>query len=169
MKSKILVSACLMGEHVRYDGKHSLISHPVLAEWQQQGRLISTCPEMAGGLQTPRAPAEIQHHFPILIQDCNGIDVTPEFLAGAEHTVELSQHNACCCALMKANSPSCGNRKIYDGSFSGTLTKGAGIAAQELTRAGIPVFNEHEIDLLIAFVQAQDTQLPYTNDATQSH
>jgi uncharacterized protein YbbK (DUF523 family) len=150
---KILVSACLLGEQVRYDGKHSLIDHPVIRRWKEEGRLVKICPECAGGLPTPRAPAEAQSKFPIMITSRNGEDVTPEFLAGAEMTLELAQQEHVCCALMKARSPSCGNAQIYDGSFSGRLVEGSGVAAAELLRSGIPVFNEHQLDALFQFVQ----------------
>jgi uncharacterized protein YbbK (DUF523 family) len=79
--------------------------------------------------------------------------VTPEFLSGAEKTLELARQHDCCCALMKARSPSCGNQEIYDGSFSGTLITAPGVAADELIRHGLPVFNEHQLDALIQFVE----------------
>ncbi|WP_027856431.1 DUF523 domain-containing protein [Marinobacterium jannaschii] len=156
---KILVSACLMGEKVRYDGNHNALNHPLLQRWQDQGRLIRICPESAGGLPTPRPPAEAQSQFPIHITSRQGDDLTPEFLQGAELTLELAKANQVCCALMKAKSPSCGNNEIYDGNFSGTLTKGSGVAAAELIRSGIPVFNETQIDQLIEFVNDMDTNL----------
>ena len=150
---KILVSACLLGARVRYNGGHSLLSHPIIARWQREGRLVSVCPEVLGGLPTPRPPAEVQSRFPILVTANNGQDVTPQFLAGAEMTIEIARQHGCCCALMKANSPSCGNRTTYDGSFSGRLVNTPGITAHELIRGGIAVFNENELDLLIDFVQ----------------
>lgn len=150
---KILISACMLGEHVRYDGGHSLIDHPILKHWHAQGRLISICPEIAGGLSTPRAAAETQSKHPILITTASGEDVTPQFLEGAEKTLELAQSEHVCCALMKAKSPSCGNQRIYDGSFSGQLIEGSGVAAAELMRNGIPVFNENQLDELFAFVE----------------
>ncbi len=152
--NKILVSACLRGAKVRYDGGHHLIDHPVLSRWQRQGRLVTVCPEATGGLPTPRTAAEIQCKFPILVTDRNGQDVTPQLLAGAERTLALVQEQSICCALMKARSPSCSNDRVYDGSFNGVLTEGAGIAAGELMRAGIPVFNETQLHELITFVDS---------------
>lgn len=149
---KILVSACLMGDSVRYDGGHSLIDHPMIQRWNDEGRLVKICPECSGGLPTPRPPAETQSKFPILITDRTGEDVTPAFLLGAEKTLERAKKEKVCCALMKANSPSCGNTQIYDGSFSGQLTEGSGAAASELLRNGIPVFNEHQLEDLFQFV-----------------
>lgn len=156
--NKILVSACLLGSKVRYDGRDNLIDHPQLQEWQQQGRIVSTCPEVTGGLPTPRPPAEIQHKFPLHIVTNNGEDVTPQFLNGAEETLSLARQQGCCCALLKARSPSCGNIEIYDGSFSATLTPGSGATADELMRSGIPVFNEDQLEQLIEFIHTADQQ-----------
>lgn len=154
--TKVLVSACLLGAKVRYDGRDNLLDHPVLKRWQQQGRLVTVCPETLGGLPTPRAPAETQTRFPILITTSSGDDVTPQFLSGAEQALELANKHDCCCALMKARSPSCGNQEIYDGTFSGTLTSAPGVAADELLRNGMPVFNEHQLDDLIQFVEQRN-------------
>jgi uncharacterized protein YbbK (DUF523 family) len=151
--SNILISACLLGARVRYDGRDNLLDHPVIQRWQRQGRLVAACPETLGGLPTPRPAAETQSRFPILITTRDGDDVTPEFLSGAEKTLELARQHDCCCALMKARSPSCGNQEIYDGSFSGTLITAPGVAADELIRHGLPVFNEHQLDALIQFVE----------------
>lgn len=150
---KILISACLLGEKVRYDGRDNLLDHPMIKRWQAEGRLVPVCPESQGGLPTPRPPAETQSRFPILVTTRDGEDVTPQFLRGAEKTLELARQHNCCCALMKARSPSCGNREIYDGSFSGQLINAPGIAAEELIRNGIPVFNEHQMDELIHFLE----------------
>lgn len=152
---KILISACLLGAPVRYDGGHQLLEHPIIARWQHEGRLVSVCPEVLGGLPTPRPPAEVQSRFPILVTDRNGQDCTPQFLAGAELVIEIARQHGCCCALMKANSPSCGNRTTYDGRFEGRLTNAPGITAHELIRNGIPVFNEQELDQLIEFMQTR--------------
>jgi uncharacterized protein YbbK (DUF523 family) len=155
MMDKILVSACLMGAKVRYDGRDNLLDHPILKRWKQQGKLVMVCPESLGGLPTPRPPAETQCRFPILITTRDGDDVTPEFLAGAEATLKIARQQQVCCALMKSRSPSCGNNQIYDGSFSGNLTYAPGVAADELIRNGIPVFNEYQLEELIRFVEAQ--------------
>jgi uncharacterized protein YbbK (DUF523 family) len=152
---KILVSACLLGARVRYDGGHNLLDHPVIARWKREGRLIWACPEVLGGLPTPRPPAEVQSRFPILVTSNTGQDFTPQFLAGAELFADIARQHDCCCALMKANSPSCGNRTIYDGSFTGRAINAPGVAAHELIRGGTPVFNEHELDQLIEFIQAR--------------
>ncbi|WP_417532785.1 DUF523 domain-containing protein [Marinobacterium stanieri] len=154
--NKILVSACLMGAKVRYDGRDNLLDHPVLKRWHEEGRIVSVCPETLGGLPTPRPPAEIQSRFPILVTTKDDEDVTPEFLSGAEETLDLARRYDCSCALMKARSPSCGSRETYDGSFSGELVEAPGVAAGELLQNGIPVFNEYQLDELIRFVEQDD-------------
>ena len=70
--SKVLISACLLGAKVRYDGRDNLLDHPILKRWQQQGKLVTVCPETLGGLPTPRPPAETQTRFPILITTSTG-------------------------------------------------------------------------------------------------
>ncbi|WP_136679027.1 DUF523 domain-containing protein [Neptunomonas sp. XY-337] len=152
---KILMSACFLGQKVRYDGRHSLIEHPLIKKWQEEGRLIPFCPEVAGGLPIPRAPAEIKNHHPVLVVDQNEKDVTPQFVTGAELAVERAKREGACCALLKSRSPSCGNREVYDGKFSGTVVPGAGVTAAELQRHGIPVFNEREIDQIEEFISNQ--------------
>ena len=105
-KNKILISACLLGCKVRYDGKDNLIDSDFIHRMQQQERLVPVCPEQEGGLPTPRAPAEIQDKFPLRITDITGEDVTPQFLAGAEKTLEIAQREDCCCALLKSRRDS---------------------------------------------------------------
>ncbi|MFC6673607.1 DUF523 domain-containing protein [Marinobacterium aestuariivivens] len=152
---KILISACLLGEKVRYDGQHRLLDHPAIERWQREGRLVPFCPEVAGGLPTPRPAAEIRQRFPILVNSRDGQDFTPAFLRGAELALEVARRDGCCCALMKADSPSCSNSRVYDGHFSGTLVEGSGLAAAELMRHGIAVFDETQLAHLIDFIAAQ--------------
>ncbi|MDO6562289.1 DUF523 domain-containing protein [Amphritea sp. 1_MG-2023] len=150
--NKILISACLLGSKVRYDGNHNLIDSELIQRLRDEGRLVPVCPEIEGGLTTPRAPAEIQDKFPLRITTINDEDVTPQFLSGAERALDIAQREGCCCALMKSRSPSCGNHEIYDGHFSGTLKSGSGVTADELMRHGFPVYNERQLDQLIEFI-----------------
>lgn len=154
---KILVSACFLGHKVRYDGQHSWLEHPQIKRWQEEGRLVHFCPEMAGGLTAPRLPAEITSRHPVMVVNIQGEDVTPQFLHGAELAVDKVKESGACCALLKSRSPSCGNRETYNGEFTDTLTPESGVTASELQRHGIPVFNEREIDQLIEFIQMQET------------
>lgn len=156
---KIFVSACLLGEPVRHDGRDNLIQNAFVAELRASGRLVSLCPEMAGGLTAPRPFAHIKQRFPLHIITTDNQDVTEEFLAGADAALELAKKQGCVAALMKAGSPSCGNNAVMGGSFSGILTEGAGVVAQELIHKGIPVFNEHQIDALEAYLAHSEAEI----------
>ncbi|WP_158893338.1 MULTISPECIES: DUF523 domain-containing protein [unclassified Pseudomonas] len=148
---KILVSRCLLGHRVRYDGgAHGPFD--LLAVWQAQGRIVPLCPEVAGGLPTPRPPAEIpggqggavlDGRLPVVTD--SGADVTRAFVAGAAAALELIARHGIRLAVLKARSPSCGNVENYDGSFSGTRVAGEGVTAAALKRAGVAVFNETEL------------------------
>jgi len=142
----LLVSACLLGTPCRYDGKAR--SHETMMALTEGGHtLIPVCPEVLGGLPTPRSPAEIQGSSVI---NRDGRDVTAEYLAGAKAALALAQKHHCGCAILKERSPSCGSELIYNGTFSGTLIPSAGIAAQRLMAHGIPVFGESAVRALPA-------------------
>ncbi len=146
-KQKIIISSCLLGIACRYDGKHNLISEEDIALLRDKFELIPVCPEQLGGLSTPRLPAEIQLDGKILRND--GLDISAEFTKGAEEALKIAQLSECKIALLKANSPSCGNKMIYDGKFDGTLIPGKGVTANLFEKMGIKTYNEHEIDKLI--------------------
>jgi uncharacterized protein YbbK (DUF523 family) len=152
--NKILISACLLGENVRYDGSNSRVASDILQQWQRQGRIKSTCPEMAGGLPVPRIPAEInkgnaeavlQGKSVILNKD--GGDVTDAYLLGAEKTLALCMQHNIRIAILKEGSPSCGVVCVNDGSFSGHKIEGQGVTACLLTQHGISVFSESQIGM----------------------
>jgi uncharacterized protein YbbK (DUF523 family) len=148
---KLLVSRCLLGHKVRYDGgAHGPFD--LLQHWQDEGRIVALCPEVAGGLATPRPPAEIPGGQGVQVLDGNlpvltdsGEDVTSAFVAGAEIALQLVRQHGLRVAVLKARSPSCGNMHNYDGSFSGTLVEGEGVTAALLRRAGVRVFNETQL------------------------
>ena len=142
---KILISKCLLGENVKYNGGNNKIENPVIEKWKKEGRLIPICPEVDGGLPTPRPPSEIQNN--LVINNC-GCDVTEEFVSGAKIACEKAKSAGAKYALMKQGSPSCGSKMIYDGTFSKTKKAGLGIAAKMLTDMGIRIFDESEIDIL---------------------
>lgn len=155
---KILVSRCLLGHPVRYDGG-AFDPDDLLQHWQAQGRIVALCPEVSGGLPTPRPPAEIpggqgaavlEGRVPVV--DVNGHDVSAAFLAGAAAAVELASRHGIAFAVLKARSPSCGNHETYDGSFSGNRVAGEGVTAAALRRRGVRVFNENELELLAALL-----------------
>lgn len=146
MPSKILVSACLLGHPVRYDGKSVPVAQiDWLQQLQQEQRLVVICPEQVGGLPTPRDPAERQQDKIITV---NGQDVTHQFHLGAQKALTLCQQHNIKIALLKAKSPSCGNQKIYNGQFNNTLIDGMGVTAELLEQHGITVFSELNIDEL---------------------
>lgn len=139
---KILVSACLLGKKVRYDAGHNQVHGSIFENWLQEGRLISICPEMAGGLPAPRPPAE---RIGEKVLTKTGREVTQEFQRGAELSLDLCQTHKIKIAVLKARSPSCGNDHIYDGTFSRTMIEGSGVTAALLKENGIRVFNENQL------------------------
>lgn len=142
----ILVSRCLLGEPCRYDGQSKPV--PALKQLEEQGHvLIPVCPEVLGGLPTPRPPAELQPDGRVVNRA--GTDVTAEYTAGAQRALEIAQARGCTAAVLKEKSPSCGNGQVYDGSFTGTLIPGQGVAARLLTRQGIRVLGESQLDELL--------------------
>ena len=152
MSPKVLVSRCLLGHRVRYDGGASG-PYAQLAQWQAEGRVIALCPEVAGGLPTPRAAAEIPGGQGVevlagkaAVITTEGEDVTEAFVSGARQALALVERHGIRLAILKANSPSCGNRLTYDGSFRGVKVEGQGVTAALLTRAGVQVFSELELE-----------------------
>ena len=139
----ILVSACLLGVACRYDGKRK--PNEAVIALKEKYNLIPVCPEIMGGLPTPRLPSEIRGATVIME---NGEDVTDKYSKGAEETLRLARLFGCGKAVLKEKSPSCGSGRIYDGTFSKTLTEGNGITAGMLLANGIRVAGETEIDAL---------------------
>ena len=137
----ILISACLLGEPCRYDGKaQPCEAAKALAE---QYELVPVCPEQLGGLPTPRTPSEIQSDGRVV--DCKGDDRTEAFLDGAREALAIARERACKRAVLKSRSPSCGVHEVYDGSFEGVVVPGRGIAADMLVRAGLDVVDEVDV------------------------
>ncbi len=152
---KILISACLAGDPVRYDGKKKPLKNALLIRLQEEKRLIKICPEVAGGMTVPRPPAQIVNgdgpavlKGRVRIRDITGLDVTDFFIKGAEHTLSVAKKFDIRLALLKEKSPSCGVHQIYDGSFTSTLISGSGVTAALLKENGIRVFSERELSLL---------------------
>ena len=142
---KIAVSACLLGEPCRYDGA----SKPCAAAIALRGRheIVAVCPECAGDLPTPRVPSEVvRRGNDLRVFAADGADNTEAFLAGAHRELARAQEAGCTLAVLKAKSPSCGSGRICDGTFSGTLADGWGIAAALFRDAGIRVIDETQIE-----------------------
>ena len=140
----MLVSACLRGVPCRYDGRAK--ASPELDDALTDREVVSFCPEAAGGLPTPRRPAELtggDGHGVLdgtarVVED-TGRDVTAEFVAGAHRALAAARHAGCTEALLMPRSPSCGRGAVYDGSFAGDLVAGDGVTAALLERNGITV------------------------------
>lgn len=163
---KVLVSRCLLGQRVRYDGgAHG--PYDLLQQWQTEGRIVPLCPEVAGGLPTPRPPAEIigGNGHEVLdglsqVLSIDGEDVTPAFLAGAAEAAELVRRHGIRLALLKSRSPSCGNEETYDGQFAGIRVAGQGVTAATLARLGVQVFNEHQLEQAARWLAALEDGTP---------
>ena len=151
---RIAVSACLLGETCRYDGRSKPCAR--VQELAADGHeIVPICPEVAGGLPTPRTPCEIvqapwmesgkaraanERSWTIL--DASGADRTAAYARGAQAELARAKEAGCELAILKAKSPSCGSREVYDGTFSDTLVPGWGIAAATFRDAGITVIDE---------------------------
>lgn len=138
-QKKVLVSACLLGVNCKYSGD-SNYNQKVMDSLKEQGwEPVPVCPEVMGGLPTPRVPAEIRGER---VVTADGRDVTKEFVRGAELALQTAKENGCCLAILKERSPSCGCGRIYDGSFSKTVVSGDGITARLLKKSGIQILGE---------------------------
>ncbi|MDO6707382.1 DUF523 domain-containing protein [Photobacterium sp. 1_MG-2023] len=154
---KVFISSCLVGNKVRYNA--SCLSVPAHDfNWLQSNvELVAFCPELSSGLPVPRAPAEIiagkgidvlQGSASVVGND--GIDVTAQFVTGAQNAFELCMQQGIKYAILAERSPSCGSSKIYDGTFNGTQIDGSGVTAALFEQAGIKVFSQHTIASLRA-------------------
>ena len=153
---KILISACLLGENVRYNGITKKLDHQILKQWQAENRLVVICPEVVGGLSTPRAPAEYNKQLDKVITT-TGVDVTNAFQLGAKTALTLCQKHHIEFALLKESSPSCGSNNVYDGSFSQQKIAGAGLTTQLLKKYNINVYSEDNIAQLIADLKLRES------------
>jgi len=148
----VLVSACLLGEPVRYNAIHQRCDNEVLAHWLAQGRVVAVCPEVSGGLPMPRPAAEITAGAggakvllgQARVMDRQGQDVSAAFISGAQHVLVQAQSQNIRVAVLKQGSPSCGSGYIYDGTFSGVRVTEQGVLAALLAGSGISVFSEDQ-------------------------
>jgi uncharacterized protein YbbK (DUF523 family) len=152
-ETKILVSACLIGNKVRYDANDVPTESNLLDDWRNEGKLIAFCPEVAGGLSVPRLPAEIKTDDgnavldgTAKVFDNKGNDVSENFINGAKKALETAVSNNIKVAILKEKSPSCGSSFIYDGTFSSVRKVGQGVTTALLERNGIKVFSDVEIE-----------------------
>ena len=149
---KILISACLLGEPVRYNGSALPFESRILKQWEKDGRIVPICPEVDSGMGIPRAAAEIVGGNGIdvingnaRVIDENGINVTPHFLNGADLALRKCKEHNIGIALLNESSPSCGSQTIYDGRFSGSKISGVGVTTALLQKNGVLVFNQFNV------------------------
>lgn len=138
------VSECLLGVNCKYNGGNNL--SPSVVAFLKDKKYVTVCPETCGGLPCPRDPSEIvSKDGQIKVISRGGEDVTGQFILGAEICAEKIRLAGVTHAILKARSPSCGVGKIYDGTFSGTVTDGNGIAADMFMKMGVVCVTEEEI------------------------
>jgi uncharacterized protein YbbK (DUF523 family) len=153
MKEKVLISACLIGENCRYDGTNKLQKE--LLKLAKYYDLIPICPEVSGGLKTPRHPSEIKDGK---VFNQKGRDVTDQYHDGAYWALSIIRLYHIRLAIMKEDSPSCGVHHIYDGSFTGKKIDGQGITTRRLVENRVKVINETEaLELLKSLEEKQNT------------
>ena len=164
-RQSVLVSACLLGLPVRYNGVSVASDAEILQRWVEEGRVIAVCPEVDAGLPARRPPAEISNcssnslgGLGVLagtarVLEKTGGDVTREFLAGAKQLAEVARQRGIRLAILKEGSPSCGTGFTYDGSFSGVRVPFSGVASALLQREGVRVFNETQLAEALCFLE----------------
>ena len=140
---KILVSACLFGWHCRYDAEDLPSTDERFLKWKAEGRLIPVCPEIFGGLDTPRPDAQ---RLGEKVITCEGTDVTRAYDMGGEEAVRLAKAYDVAFCIMKQDSPSCGSKFVFDGTHTDTKIEGQGTTVERLRNAGYLVLDEDEID-----------------------
>ncbi|MBF59444.1 MAG: hypothetical protein CME80_17275 [Halomonas sp.] len=149
---RVLMSACLLGKKVRYDGGALSVDDQIVEQWRSEGRIVSVCPEVESGMSIPRPPAEIFKgsgkgvlNGEVDVIEKGGAKVTSDFLAGASIALNLCHKFDIDVAVLAEFSPSCGSTAIYDGSFMGKKVPGMGVTAALLRENGIHVFSQYEI------------------------
>jgi uncharacterized protein YbbK (DUF523 family) len=162
---RVLVSACLRGERVRYNGADAAAGNPILDGWLAEGRVVRFCPEVAAGLGVPRPAAEISGAGGAAVLEGAarvvtrvGTDVTASFLSGARQALAAAVAEGVQLAVLKDGSPSCGSTFVYDGSFDGTRTRDRGVTAALLERAGIRVFSEAALAQAAEYLRALEAR-----------
>jgi uncharacterized protein YbbK (DUF523 family) len=167
---KVLVSSCLLGERVRYHGGDALCRSEILDRWQAEGRIVGICPEVAAGLPVPRAAAEITGgdgtavlRGDAFVGDGTGADVTAAMVEGGRSAVETAGSEGVRLAVLKDGSPSCGATYVFDGSFRGQRCPGQGVTAAMLSRAGVRLFSERQLEEAAAYLETLE-QAPGPGD-----
>lgn len=141
---KIMVSACLLGDNCKYNGGNN--RSPELLHLLSGHEVVPVCPEVLGGLPTPRAPAEIVNGVVI---NREGVSVDDAFRLGAKKAIEMARQEKPDLIILQSRSPSCGVKEIYDGTFSGKLVPGHGIFAEMALQAGFRVIDAEDAPEII--------------------
>lgn len=156
---KVLVSSCLLGNKVRYDGRDLLEQNQILADWAEEGRIVAICPEVSAGLPVPRPPAEIQGGDGAtvlsgiaLVVESSGRDVSRQFVDGAKNALQLCKKHNIQVAILTESSPSCGSSTIYNGEFMRVKRDGLGVTAALLTENQVKVFSQHNVAQAAAYI-----------------
>jgi len=161
VRAPILISACLLGMPCRYDGCSK--SFPQLVLLLTRRLVIPVCPEIQGGLKVPRSPAEISEgdgesvlEGKARVISRDGDDYTEPFLDGAARVLQIAKDLNPGFIVLKSNSPSCGLKEIYDGSFTGTLKAGRGVTAVLLAQAGFQLCDENQFLKILPQILTED-------------
>ena len=149
-KIKVLISACLLGDNVKYSGGNNLTPELVTLLEKYNVKIVKICPECFAGLPIPRVPSEIREDK---VYGKDGRDITKEFLVGAEKTYQVAKNKEIDFAILKERSPSCGNSYIYDGSFSGKVIQGQGLTVRKLNEENIVIFSEENLEEIEKYLQ----------------
>lgn len=161
--NKVLVSTCLLGYSVRYDGTDAHCDKSILSQWQNEKRLVHFCPEMAVNFPIPRPPAEIVAgdgkavlNGQAKVIENTGNDVTHRFVEGAQKTLKFAKEEKIKIAILTDGSPSCGSTFIYDGNFTGNTVSGRGVTSEILEENGIRIFSENHINDALEYLENID-------------
>ena len=138
---KIAVSACLLGENCKYSGGNN--KNEAVLKFVEGKEVIPVCPEVAGGLPTPRVPVELVNGMAI---NRDGVNVDKEFRLGVERILNKLENEDIELVILQPRSPSCGTKQIYDGTFTGTLIPGQGMFAKALIEKGYKVVEPDELE-----------------------
>lgn len=156
---RVMVSSCLLGNPVRYNGSDAPSDKKILSQWKAEGRLVHYCPEIAAGFPVPRPPAETVGGDGTIVLlggakvfEDTGADVTDLFIDGAQKALDFARKNDVMVAILTDGSPSCGSSYVYDGEFGGGTVPGKGVTAALLEQNGIQVFNEFQIEDALEFL-----------------
>ena len=147
---KVLISACLLGDNVKYSGGNNLTPELVTLLEKYNVKIVKICPECFAGLPIPRVPSEIRGDK---VFSKDGWDITEEFLSGAEKTYQIAKRKQVDFAILKERSPSCGSSFIYDGSFSGKVIEGQGLTAKKLSKENIIIFSEENLEEIEKYLE----------------